>query len=68
MKIKINIDLLIAKRGISVTDLAEQVGITMANISILKNNKAKAVRFSTLEKLCEVLDCQPGDIISYEKE
>lgn len=68
MKIKINIDLLIAKRGISVTDLADQVGITMANISILKNNKAKAVRFSTLEKLCEVLDCQPGDIISYEKE
>ncbi len=68
MKIKINIDLLIAKRGISVTDLADQVGITMANISILKNNKAKAIRFSTLEKLCEVLDCQPGDIISYEKE
>ncbi len=68
MKIIINLDVMMAKRGIGVSELAKEVGITMANISILKNNKAKAIRFSTLEKLCEVLDCQPGDIISYQKE
>lgn len=69
MKIFVNLDVMMAKRKISVTELAERVGITMANISILKNNKAKAIRFSTLEKICEVLECQPGDILIYtEKE
>lgn len=68
MSIKINIDVLLAKRKMSVTELSQQVGITMANLSILKNEKARAIRFSTLEKLCEVLDCQPGDILMYEKD
>ncbi len=66
--IKVNLDVVLAKRGMSVTELAERVGITMANISILKNEKAKAIRFSTLEKICEVLQCQPGDILEYVKE
>ncbi len=61
----VNIDVMLAKRKMSVTELSERVGITMANISILKNGKAKAVKFSTLAKLCEVLDCQPGDILEY---
>ncbi len=65
MAIIINIDIMLAKRKMSVTELAERVGITMANISILKNGKAKAVRFSTLEALCETLHCQPGDILEY---
>lgn len=65
MPIIINLDVMLAKRKMSVTELAEKVGITMANISILKNNKAKAVRFSTLEAMCEALDCQPGDILEY---
>lgn len=68
MGIKINLDVMLATRKMSVTELAEGVGITMANISILKNGKAKAIRFSTLEKICELLDCQPGDILVYEKE
>ncbi len=68
MGIIINIDVMLAKRKMSVTELSEKVGITMANLSILKNDKAKAIRFSTLEKLCEVLDCQPGDILEYRKE
>lgn len=55
-----------AKRKMSLTELAEKVGLTLANLSILKTGKAKAVRFSTLEKICEVLDCQPGDILEYE--
>ena len=59
---------MMAKRKISAGDLSDAVGITPANLSILKNNKAKAVRFSTLCKLCEVLDCQPGDILEYRKE
>ena len=59
---------MMAKRKISAGELAEAVGITPANLSILKNNKAKAVRFSTLNKLCEVLDCQPGDILEYKPE
>jgi len=63
----VNLDVVMAKRKMSVTELSEKVGITMANLSILKNGKAKAVRFSTLEKICEVLDCQPGDILEYEK-
>lgn len=68
MAIRINIDVMLAKRKMSVTELSERVGITMANISILKNGKAKAIRFSTLEGICEALDCQPGDILLYEKE
>ncbi len=67
MAIVINIDVMLAKRKMSVTQLAEKVGITMANISILKNGKAKAVRFSTLAAICEALDCPPGDILEYRK-
>jgi putative transcriptional regulator len=63
----INIDVMLAKRKMSVTELAEKVGITMANISILKNGKARAIRFSTLEAICKALDCQPGDILEYKK-
>lgn len=63
--IVVNIDVMLAKRKMSVTELSERVGITMANISILKNGKAKAVKISTLAKLCEVLDCQPGDLFEY---
>jgi len=59
---------MMAKRKMSVTELSERVGITMANISILKNGKARAIRFDTLEKICQALDCQPGDILAYEKE
>ena len=65
MAIVINIDVMLAKRKMSVTELAERVGITMANLSILKNAKAKAVRLSTLEAICQALDCQPGDILEY---
>ena len=65
MAIIVNIDVMLAKRKMSVTELAEKVGITMANISVLKNGKAKAIRFSTLEALCTALDCQPGDILEY---
>lgn len=68
MAIKINLDVMLAKRKMSVTELAEKVGITMANISILKNGKAKAIRFSTLEGICEALECQPGDILEYQNE
>lgn len=67
MAIIINIDIMLAKRKMSVTELAEKVGITMANISVLKNGKAKAIRFSTLESICKALDCQPGDIVEYKK-
>ncbi|KON69774.1 helix-turn-helix domain-containing protein [Peribacillus butanolivorans] len=67
MAIIINIDVMLAKRKMSVTELSERVGITMANVSILKNGKAKAIKFSTLEKICEVLECQPGDILEYQK-
>jgi len=67
MAIIINIDVMLAKRKMSVTELAEKVGITMANISVLKNGKAKAVRFSTLEAICKALDCQPGDVLEYKR-
>lgn len=67
MAIKINIDVMLAKRKMTVTELTEKVGITMANLSILKNEKAKAIRFSTLEAICKALDCQPGDILEYQK-
>ncbi|NLY20851.1 MAG: helix-turn-helix transcriptional regulator [Tissierellia bacterium] len=64
----VNLDVMLAKRKMSVTELSEKVGITMANISILKNNKAKAIRFSTLDEICKALDCQPGDILEYIEE
>lgn len=63
-----NIDVMLAKRKMSVTELAEKVGITIANISVLKNGRAKAIKVSTLAKLCEALDCQPGDILEYKKK
>ena len=65
MSIIINLDVMLAKRKKSMTELAKEVDITMANLSILKNNKAKAVRFSTLDAICKVLNCQPGDILEY---
>ena len=65
--IVVNLDVIMAKRKISSYELAEKVGITPANLSILKTNKGKAIRFSTLNKLCEVLDCTPGDILDYEE-
>lgn len=68
MAIVINIDVMLAKRKMSVTELTEKVGITMANLSILKNGHAKAVRLSTLEAICRALDCQPGDILEYTEE
>lgn len=66
MPILINLDVMLAKRKMSVTELADAVGITMANISILKNGKAKAVRFSTLEAICEAMNCQPADLLEYK--
>ena len=68
MPIIINIDVMLAKRKMSVTELTEKVGITMANISVLKNGKAKAIRFSTLEGICKALDCQPGDILEFKDD
>lgn len=68
MPIKVNLDLMMLKRKMSLTELSEKVSVTMANLSILKQGHARAIRFSTLEKICEVLDCQPGDILSHEKE
>lgn len=68
MPIIVNLDVMLAKRKMSMTELSEKVGVTMANLSILKNGHAKAVRFGTLEKLCEVLDCQPGDILAFQRE
>ena len=65
MPIVVNLDVMMAKRKISLGELAQKVDITMANLSILKNNKARAVRFSTLEAICKALDCQPGDILEY---
>ena len=68
MAIRIDLDVMLARRKMSMTELSAQVGITMANLSILKNGKARAVRFSTLEAICKALDCQPGDILVYERE
>jgi putative transcriptional regulator len=68
MAIIINIDVMLAKRKMSVTELTEKVGITMANLSILKNGRAKAIRFSTLESICKALECQPGDILEYRND
>ncbi len=64
----VNLDVMLAKRKMSVTELSERVGITMANISILKNGKAKAIRFSTLDAICKALNCQPGDILEYRED
>ena len=66
--IVVNLDVMMAKRKISLNELSERVGITLANLSILKNNKAKAIRFSTLEAICEVLECEVGDILEYRKD
>ncbi|MBQ5840706.1 MAG: helix-turn-helix transcriptional regulator [Clostridia bacterium] len=63
--ILINLDVMMAKRKIGLTELSDKVGITLANLSILKNNRARAVRFSTLDAICKALDCQPGDILEY---
>ena len=68
MSIIINLDVMLAKRKMRSNELAERIGITTANLSILKTGKAKAIRFSTLEAICEVLDCQPGDILEYLKK
>jgi putative transcriptional regulator len=68
MTMIVNIDVMLAKRKMSVTELADKVGITIANLSILKNGKARAIRFSTLEALCKALDCQPGDILEYRND
>ncbi len=65
MAIVVNLDVMMAKRKIGAGDLAEKIGITAANLSILKNQKAKAIRFSTLNKICKILDCQPGDILEF---
>ncbi len=68
MAIIVNLDVMMAKRKMSLTELAGQVDLTLANLSILKNNKARAIRFSTLEAICRALDCQPGDILEYVEE
>ncbi len=68
MAIIVNLDVMLAKRKMSLTELSERVGITMANLSILKTGKARAVRFSTLEAICQALDCQPGDILEYRDD
>ncbi len=68
MSIIVNLDVMMARRKIGLMDLAEKINITPANLSILKNNKAKAIRFSTLEEICKALDCQPADILEYSKE
>ncbi|WP_010245290.1 helix-turn-helix domain-containing protein [Acetivibrio cellulolyticus] len=68
MAILVNLDVMMAKRKMSLSELASKVDITLANLSILKTGKAKAVRFSTLEAICEALDCQPGDILEYDSE
>lgn len=66
--IRVNLDVMMAKRKMSLTELAEKVNITMANLSVLKTEKARAIRFSTLDAICKVLDCQPGDILEYLSE
>ena len=68
MSIVVNVDVMMAKRKMSSQELAEKIGITQANLSILKTGKAKAIRFSTLEAICKALDCQPGDILEYRED
>lgn len=68
MAIIVNLDVMLAKRKMSLTELSERVGVTMSNLSILKTGKAKAIRFSTLEAICEALDCQPGDLLEFSED
>lgn len=68
MAIHVNIDLMVVRRGITLTELAERIGITLPNLSVLKNNKARGVRFATLNALCRELDCQPGDLLEYVQD
>ena len=68
MAIRVNLDLLLVKRGRSLTDLSDSVGVTLPNLSILKTNKARAIRFSTLEAICRELECQPGDVLEYRAQ
>ena len=68
MSIRINLDVMMARRKIGLTELSQEVDVTMANLSILKNNKARAVRFSTLNAICKALDCQPGDLLEYRPD
>ena len=68
MAIIVNLDVMLARRKMSLSELSERVGITLANLSVLKTGKAKAIRFSTLEAICHVLNCQPGDILEYQQE
>jgi len=68
MAIIVNLDVMLAKRKMSLTELSEKIDLTISNLSILKTGKAKAIRFSTLEAICEALDCQPGDILEYQTE
>lgn len=68
MSIIVNLDVMLAKRKMSLTELSEEVGVTISNLSILKTGKAKAIRFSTLEAICEALDCQPGDILEFSED
>ena len=68
MTINVKLDRILLERGMSLTELSERVGVTIANLSILKTGKAKAIRFSTLEAICKELDCQPGDILSYDED
>lgn len=68
MKLIINLDVMLAKRKMSLSELSEKIGITLSNLSILKTGKARAIRFSTLEAICEALDCQPSDLIEYSKK
>jgi len=65
--IRVHLDDVLARRGMTLTQLADEVGVTIANLSVLKNGRAKAVRFSTMSRLCQVLDCQPGDLLTYER-
>ncbi len=68
MPVIVNLDVMMAKRKINLSELSQKVGISLANLSVLKTGKGKAIRFSTLESICEVLDCQPGDILEYKKD
>lgn len=68
MAIKVNLDLMLVKRGVSLTELSHAVDVTLTNLSILKTNKARAIRFSTLDAICRVLECQPGDLLEYAAE
>jgi len=67
MTIRVNLNVMMAKRKVSLNELSEKVGITLANLSVLKNEKAKAIRFSTLNEICKVLECQPGDLLEYSE-